>query len=332
MAKSAVPHKLVTQLAEILVEMPQRDRASFLRDLIRETNELLSFYEDHADILISEQDLQTSPAAFGVYQKVRLLGEGSMGQVFEAWDTRNQRKVAVKTIKPGLLMDRRNRERFWKRFKREARICRRLNHPHIVALYDYVENQQPYIVLEYVAGTTLAHWLVEDVRRDRGVIMSIVSQICDALTHAHHAGVVHRDLKPSNILIDDNNGVKLTDFGIGKLMGIRSLTQSGFIGTPLYAAPEQVNGDAMGRGVDLFALALVIHVLVTGLHPFRGESLEQTLYNIANKEPLLSLPNPRYGLNPAGWKTFMTQALAKDPKHRYLGAGDFYSAFFEIAE
>ncbi len=327
----AVPHKLIADLAEALVDLPPRDRGPFIRRLLAETNELVAFYEAHDDFLVSEAEAFRAPSEIGPYRRVRLIGEGAMAQVYEAWDPTHERKVALKTIRPGLLIDRPSRKRFWKRFVREARICRRLNHPNIVALIDYFEDTQPYIVLELVEGPTLAERLKKEGVLDRAQALALVRQICDALAHAHRAGVVHRDLKPSNILFDPENRAKLTDFGIGKLTGIRSLTNTGFLGTPLYASPEQITGKGIDQTADLFALALVIHVVATSRHPYRGDSVEQTLYNLASKPPSLGQPHAALALDPGLFRRFMSRALARDPRARFPDAESFRVAFHRMA-
>jgi serine/threonine-protein kinase len=325
-----VPQKLTADLAEALAEVPAEARGAFLQAILREAQELLRFYDEHQDMVIPEESAFQVPGQLGHYTGLHLIAEGTMGKVYEAWDPRRDLKVAIKTIKPEFLVGQQRRQRFWKHFIHEARICRKLNHPNIVAMIDYIEDLRPYIVFEFVTGQTLADVLASGPLQDPQLLLSLVSQICDALVHAHRAGVVHRDFKPSNILLTEDNHVKLSDFGIGKLVGLRSLTNTGFLGTPLYTSPEQITGGKVDNRADLFALTLTLHMLVTGRHPFRGETVEQTLFSIANKAPGLSIPHPRLGIDPNRFRQFMAVNLAKDPAKRSPSALHFYESFFQI--
>ena len=312
-------------LAEALVALPPAERGPFLKELMRATSEMVDFFEAFEEDFAPEPEAPPVPNLIGRFEVIRLIGEGTMGKVYQARDPIGDQVVAIKTMHRSLLRQRPNRDRFRRRFAREARIYGKLRHENIVALIEYAEEPRPYIVMEYVAGETLAALMSRAAELSWPRISAILTQVCQALSHAHHASVIHRDLKPANILLASGGQVKLTDFGISKLLGDRTLTNTGFLGTPIYAAPEQVTGTPITLQTDLYALALLIHQMVTGCHPFRGESLEQTLFNIANKEPKLAEPFPLLEIEESGFRQFMTKALAKQPASRFPDADVFYT-------
>jgi serine/threonine protein kinase len=196
---------------------------------------------------------------FGPYQLEELLGEGGMGQVFRATDSRLGRKVAIKVTQ----------NNFTDRFDREARAIAVLNHPHICTLYDVGPN---YLVMELVEGETLA------ARLKRGKLsleqtIQYGGQIADALAAAHAKGVIHRDLKPGNLMVT-KNGVKVLDFGLARSVQDETITQSDVvIGTPAYMAPEQRQGGACDARTDIYALGLVLFEMASGKRAVAGTPL-----------------------------------------------------------
>ena len=205
------------------------------------------------------------PFVLGRYALRRRLGSGAFGTVWLARDERLDRDVAVKIVP---------RERISEgRFEREARAAAQLSHPGIVTLYEAaIDDEGAYLVSELVRGDTLAVALEDGRLSDRDIVR-IGSALCDALAHAHAHGVVHRDLKPSNVLLpdaptSDAGVVKLTDFGVARLIGEDRLTLTGdVIGTAAYMAPEQAEGRVAGVEADLYSLALVLYEALTGLNP-----------------------------------------------------------------
>jgi eukaryotic-like serine/threonine-protein kinase len=205
------------------------------------------------------------PLVLGRYGLRRRLGSGAFGTVWLARDERLDRDVAVKIVP---------RERISEgRFEREARAAAQLSHPGIVTLYEAaIDDEGAYLVSELVRGNTLAVALEDGRLSDRDIVR-IGSALCDALAHAHAHGVVHRDIKPSNVLVpdaptSDAGVVKLTDFGVARLIGEDRLTLTGdVIGTAAYMAPEQAEGRVAGVEADLYSLALVLYEALTGINP-----------------------------------------------------------------
>jgi len=207
----------------------------------------------------------------GRYEILGLIGRGAMGAVYKARDPAIDRLVAVKTVGGALSAWSEHQDEFHERFRREAQAAGRLTHPHIVSVYDLgVEEatETPFIVMEYVAGVSLATLLKENPELPVDQALEIVEQIASALAEAHEHGVVHRDIKPANIFLDQRGRVKVGDFGIARLEG-SELTLTGVgLGTPGYLAPELLRGAAADARSDLFALGVVAYQLLTGKKPF----------------------------------------------------------------
>ena len=250
-------------------------------------------------------------AKLGPYEILGSLGEGGMGEVYKARDTRLDRTVAIKILKGG----------FSDRFMREAKTIGSLNHAHICTLHDVGPD---YLVLEYVEGTPVKGPL------PLPEVVRLGQQICEALEAAHRKGIVHRDLKPANILVT-RSGVKLLDFGLAKgklsMPGeqdatlTQPITQAGFIvGTVPYMSPEQLQGAEADARSDIFSLGCVLYEMVTGQRPFQGKTqvsvmaaiLEHDPPPIAEKQPLTP-----YSLDHA-----IRLCLAKDPDERWQSAHD----------
>ncbi|MER6947409.1 serine/threonine-protein kinase [Nonomuraea sp. NPDC000554] len=267
----------------------------------------------------------------GRYRLVRQLGEGGMGQVWEAQDETLGRPVAVKVI--SLLAGGGSRgDEARARFLREARITAQLQHPNIVTIHDLGEtgtgdNRVPFLVMERVRGEGL------DTMLRQGVVTlpdaaRWGAQICDALTDAHDAGIMHRDIKPSNILITPSGTVKVLDFGVARAADPYAtadrLTQTGFIvGTPPYMAPEQARGFPEPRS-DLYALGCLLFELTTGRLPFQSPDTVGYLSAHLTQEP----PTPSsvaQGIPPA-WDDLVLTLLRKDPAQRYPTAADLSQA------
>ncbi|MFF0087784.1 WD40 repeat domain-containing serine/threonine protein kinase [Streptomyces canus] len=271
----------------------------------------------------------------GRYRLVRQLGEGGMGQVWEAQDQTLGRSVAVKVI--SLLAGGGSRgDEARARFLREARITARLQYPNIVTIHDFGEhgtgdNRVPFLVMELVRGEGL------DAKLRRGVVTlpdaaRWGAQICDALADAHDAGIMHRDIKPSNILITASGTVKVLDFGVARAVDpfatADRLTQTGFIvGTPPYMAPEQARGFPEPRS-DLYALGCLLFELITGRLPFLAPDTVGYLSAHLTQEP----PTPSSvstGI-PSAWDDLVLTLLHKDPTQRYPNAADLSQALRQL--
>ncbi len=250
----------------------------------------------------------------GPYKILKLLGEGGMGTVYEALDTRLDRKVAVKVCQ----------ERFSGRFEREARAISALNHPNICTLHDASPD---YLVMELVEGETLRGLLQRGVPADR--VLSIARQVLGALRAAHAAGIVHRDLKPANIMVRADGYVKVLDFGLAKRIPIASpvpgestatldISLPGqVLGTVAYMSPEQIAGGVVDHRSDLFAFGIILYEMLAGRHPWPRPSPVETLHAILRDDPPpLELAFPLASqLEPV-----LQKLLSKNPLERYESA------------
>jgi serine/threonine protein kinase len=274
--------------------------------------------------------LLTPGARLGPYEIVAPLGAGGMGEVYKARDTRLDRTVAIKILPAGVGDDPWRQERF----RREARAISSLTHAHICTLHDIGEQDGvEFLVMEYLAGETLAHRLLRGALPLEDVLR-IAVQLADALDVAHRAGLVHRDLKPANVMLT-STGAKVLDFGLAKWHGIASdavvsgvqatahstLTQVGtVVGTIQYMAPEQVEGKAADARSDLFALGAIVYEMTTGRRAFEGTSNASVMAAI-----LTAAPPPMATLQPVtppALDHVVKTCLAKSPDERWQAAGD----------
>jgi eukaryotic-like serine/threonine-protein kinase len=255
------------------------------------------------------------PERIGRYRIERVLGRGAMGVIYKAHDPEIDRPVAIKLVRSDLL-DGQERADYLARFRREAQAIGRCTHPNIVALYDYALYEgNPFLVMEYVEGISLAQALERGTRFRPDEASFIELQLLEGLACAHELGVVHRDVKPANILLLAGGRVKVTDFGISRIGG-SNLTQDGsVVGTPSYMSPEQCRGDAVDYRSDLFSAGVVLFELLTGEKPFPGRTftavIKQLLYDDA--------PDLR-GRVPDPLAAVVRRALAKQPRDRFSSA------------
>ncbi|MCK4546377.1 MAG: protein kinase [Candidatus Eisenbacteria sp.] len=252
------------------------------------------------------------------YRILEKLGEGGMGVVYKAQDTKLDRTVALKFLPPDLTND----DDVLDRFRREAKAAAALNHPNIITIYEIAESEgHTYIAMEYVKGRSL-----EEVMRDRRAIgqqglpileaVGIAAQISEGLEKAHRAGIVHRDIKPGNILVDQDGRVKILDFGLAKLRGVSKLTkEASTLGTVQYMSPEQTRGEEVDHRTDMWSFGCVMYEMVTGKLPFTGDYEQAVVYSILNEDPkpVTSLRSDA----PSGFDQVTARALAKSPDDRY---------------
>ena len=260
----------------------------------------------------------------GKYKIVEVIGKGAMGVVYKGYDPVLERPVALKAVRKELV-DPDLAEQIIARFKNEALAASRLTHPAIVGIYDYGENKQlAYIAMEFVQGRGLRDFLARQERFGLQDVMTIMSQLLDALDYAHDHGVVHRDIKPANIIMTANGSLKLADFGIARI-DRSNLTQLGSImGTPAYMSPEQYAGQQVDRRSDIFSCGVVLYELLTGVKPFEGptETIGYKICHEPHRNP--SEINPQ-GVPPV-FDAILTKALAKKPEDRYANAREFAKA------
>ncbi|MFJ4672066.1 serine/threonine-protein kinase [Kitasatospora purpeofusca] len=262
----------------------------------------------------------------GRYTLTERIGGGGMGAVWRAEDSVLGRPVAVKILHPVLLAD----VMFAERFRREARMLALLDHPGIVDVHDYGEEEPPdadgdrlaYLVMELVDGRPLDRVLAADGAFPPARALGLLAEALDALHAAHRRGIVHRDVKPSNLMLRADGRVTVTDFGIARSMAGTRLTAShAVIGTALYMAPEQAEGKAVTPAVDLYAIGVVCYELLFGRPPFTGGGmLEVALKHL--REPAPELP----GDIPPAVRAFVATALAKDPGERFADAAAMAAA------
>ncbi|HEU0086321.1 MAG TPA: serine/threonine-protein kinase [Pseudonocardiaceae bacterium] len=254
------------------------------------------------------------------YRLGRRIAVGGMGEVWQATDTRLDRQVAVKVLKPELSGD----VEFRHRFHTEARLTASLNHPGIAAVYDYGETSAAgaYLVMELVSGEPLAAALLRHGKLPVHRTLDILGQAGNALQAAHERGLVHRDVKPGNILLTPTGRVKLTDFGIAKAVDAAAVTRHGLVmGTAHYIAPEQAAGHEASPACDVYSLGVVGYECLAGQRPFHSDSaVAIAMMHIHDTPPPLSPDLP------PGVRTLIETALAKDPRQRYRTGGELAAA------
>jgi len=267
----------------------------------------------------------TTPHHLGKYQITEVLGQGAMGVVYKGFDPGIRRTVALKTIRRELVEGERAAAAMLARFRNEAQAAGKLSHPGIVAVYDYGEDASvAYIAMEYVEGNSLREYIGRGTRFAERDAVSIMSQLLEALAHAHERRVWHRDIKPGNVIVMRNGKVKVADFGIARIEA-SELTQTGMMmGSPGYMAPEQYAAAQIDHRADLFAAGVVFYQLITGAKPFVGTT-EQVSYATCHTEPLRpSLADPG-----KGWERYdpvIAKALSKKPEDRFQSAEAFRAA------
>jgi serine/threonine protein kinase/Tfp pilus assembly protein PilF len=249
------------------------------------------------------------------YLILEKLGEGGMGVVYKAEDTKLKRTVALKFLPRGLEAHEPERARFLQ----EAQAASALNHPNVCTIYDIADQDgQQFIVMEFVEGKTLRQIIPVQKMQDA---ITYAIQIGEALQEAHSKGVVHRDIKTDNIMVNTKNQVKVMDFGLAKLKGSLKLTRtSSTVGTLAYMAPEQIQGGEVDARSDIFSFGVVLYEMLTGRLPFRGEHEAAMMYSILNEEPE-SLQ--KYLLDaPSELLHVLNRALEKDPNDRYQNVAE----------
>ncbi len=271
-----------------------------------------------------------TPQTIGKYTILGTLGRGSMGVVYKGQDPEIGRIVAVKTLRKLVATQLHDADQALERFKIEARSAGNLRHSNIITIFDVsVEGATPYIVMDYVEGSSLDQVILKNTKLPIGQTLQYLEQVAAALDYAHEKGVIHRDIKPSNILVDNRGVVFVLDFGIARINDSLQETQNTakpepVMGTPGYMSPEQILNKELNHRSDLFSLAVVAFECLTGKRPFQGKSYTEVLSNILNKPPtplreLVDLPE--------ALEQQFDRAFSKDASKRFASAKELVQAF-----
>jgi serine/threonine-protein kinase len=260
----------------------------------------------------------------GPYRVMEQLGQGGMATVYKAYHASLDRYVAIKVLHPAFRED----PSFTARFTREARVVAKLEHPHIVPIYDYSEFEgQPYLVMKFIDGETLKARLARGPLSAEEAVR-VIDAVGAALSYAHSKGILHRDIKPSNVLLVPDGGIYLADFGLARIAqsGESTLSSDMLLGTPHYISPEQAQGKKdLDAGTDIYSLGVVMYELAVGRVPFNAD----TPFSIIHDHIFTPLPMPRQ-LNPkvpAGVERVLLKALSKNRADRYADVDSEAKAF-----
>ena len=285
-----------------------------------------------ATVMVTGTDVKPT---LGRYEVIKELGKGAMGTVFLGRDPKINRQVAIKTLRfddPDLTEE--DKLALRDRFFREAESAGRLNHPHIVNIYDAGEDQDiHYIAMELLDGADLKPWGTKGSLHPMKEVVSLIADVADALDYAHSNNVVHRDIKPANLMILKNGAIKVTDFGIARITDQSKTATGTVLGTPSYMSPEQLAGKKVDGRSDIFSLGVCLYELLTGEKPFTGDSVATLVTSIVNTphRPIQQLD----AKIPEALAHVVDRALQKDPEKRYQRAkemaADLRSSLSETA-
>ena len=265
-----------------------------------------------------EKSVQSSKSLsrVGKYDVVRTLGEGATSTVYLCHDSFANRDVAVKVVAQSALKDLGSGKLMQRLFITEASLAGKLNHPHIVQIYDAVaDDELAYIVMEYVEGGTLQRFTRPDNLLGIGDVIEVISKCARALDYASQQGVIHRDIKPANIMLKENNDVKITDFGAAAIAKAEATMIDG-IGTPAYMSPEQHLNKPLNHQTDIYALGIVMFQMLTGRAPFKADNIAGLAYQVLNNNP--PLPSEFRREVPLELDMIVIRALQRDCDQRYL--------------
>jgi serine/threonine-protein kinase len=263
---------------------------------------------------------------FGRYEIFELLGEGGMARVYRARDLHLGREVAVKVLLDSVASD----PDLCERFRREARAAATLSHPNIVGVFDFLESPEGiFLIMELVRGEDLRTRLNRSGPLPVPEALRIAGGILTALQEAHRHGLIHRDISARNVLLDESGTVRVSDFGIARAVGDRTLTRTGeMLGSVQYISPEQARGDQTGAPADLYAVGVLLYEMLTGRLPFVAENPVQLALKHINEEP--APPSDLRPGVPEDLEDLVLQALSKDPEGRFPSAGDMLAALQRV--
>ena len=260
------------------------------------------------------------------YEIIKSIGEGGMANVYLAYDTILDRRVAIKVLRGDLSGD----EKFVRRFQREALSASSLSHPNIVEMYDVGEdNGLYYIVMEYIEGKTLKQLIKKRGSITLSEAIDIMLQLTDGISHAHDSYIIHRDLKPQNIMIREDGSIKITDFGIAMALNSTQLTQTNSVmGSVHYLPPEQASGKGSTIRSDIYSMGILFYELITGQLPFKGDNaVEIALKQMRDEIPSIRKQNSAI---PQSVENVIFKATAKNPKNRYTDAKEMHADLLTV--
>lgn len=262
------------------------------------------------------------PRKLGRYTIDRLIGSGAMGHVYLARDSELDRPVAIKTVRDIQYAE----SAFIERFKNEARAAARLRHASIVPVFDVGEDETvgPFLVFEYVKGTSLRERIRSHGPLDKDAVRRLAHDLGGALEAAHAASIIHRDIKPDNILIDPDGGARLTDFGIARVPNAGLTGDGQFLGTPCYAAPETLREAKYSSQSDVFSFAAVLYEALTGERAFPGSDAVAVAQRVVHEHP--PAPSRRNPFLSRAVDVVIAKGLAKSPTDRYTNASALVNA------
>ena len=329
LAKDMSSCRQVEEIFERALEVPKARRSEWIVEVCRgdrapleEVQAMLKAHDRSKGILEPPFPAPTSGHSIAGqtishYRIIEALGEGGMGVVYKATDTRLDRRVALKFLATYLLLDREGRERF----HREAKAAASLNHPNICTVYEIDEaDGRMFIAMEFVEGESFKH-RTRSGPLETEEVLDLTIQAAQGLHAAHEKGITHRDIKSANIMVTPQGQVKLMDFGLAQLGDHSQLTKSGStLGTPAYMSPEQALGKKTDHRTDLWSLGVVFYELIVGQLPFKGELQAALAYSIVNEDP--ELPTALHSSLPTDIDRVIGRALAKDREGRYQGTDD----------
>ncbi len=259
------------------------------------------------------------------YQILEKLGEGGMGVVYKALDTKLNRHVALKFLPSNVAKDTQEKARF----VHDAQAISSLNHPHIATIHDVEEEgEKHFIVLEYIEGGTLKQNIKQE-QLHLPLALKYATQVADGLAYAHKKGIIHRDIKGDNVMITSEDRIKITDFGLAKLKGDTKVTKTGStVGTAAYLSPEQARGEDVDHRSDIFSFGVVLYEMLTGELPFKAEHEAASIYLILNEQP--AVPSALDRRIPHRMDSVVMKMLEKDRSTRYQNAEEVSSALQEV--
>lgn len=272
-----------------------------------------------------------SPSQLGRYLIEREIGRGAMAAVYLGRDPKINRVVAIKALPLAREFGDEELEEARRRFFREAETAGRLNHPHIVTVYDAGEDHGlAYIAMEFLSGQPLSESASASKLLPASLVLEVLARVADALAHAHRQNVVHRDIKPANIMFDRaTDGLKITDFGIARLTDSGTTKTGIVLGTPSFMSPEQLEGRTVQGASDLFSLGVSLYHLLTGQLPFRADSMTGLMFKIANDaHPPLRGIRPDL---PGFLEAILNRALQKRAADRFQSGAEMASAMRNCA-